>query len=467
MSIYKACDIRGRAATELTPNLYRRWGHILGLQVDPQAKFVVGGDVRQSTPEYLAALAEGLSETGVDVVDLGVVSTPMIYYAKRRLTASGCAIVTASHNPADDNGLKWMIGERPPGEEDVAALERAASVPDGQPGDRTALKKRELDISFDYVAWLQETWVESMAAQCRVMLDPLHGCCASRARRYLQAVFPQSLFLAIHDTPDPAFAGRVPDCSRAENLDELAEAVYRERAHVGLAFDGDGDRIAVVDDDGNVLTAEEATSILLQSFDGDLEDRPFVHDVKFSDRVPQLARKLGAEPLVERSGHAFIRARMIETGAPFGAEVSGHYFFGELDGGDDGLFTACRLIAHLAASGKSLSELRRACPPVYITPDLRVPVEPSQQGAVLQRMREVWSEHPLSFTDGVRVDFPDGWALARGSVTEPVVTFRFESVDWPSLHHLVWEFCDGLGEIGEVVWEYFAMTVGHADPVDA
>lgn len=467
MSIYKACDIRGRAGTELTPDQYHRWGHALGLQVAPRTKFVLGGDVRQSTPEYLAALAEGLSAAGVDAVDLGIVSTPMVYYAKRRLGASGCAIVTSSHNPADYNGLKWMIGDRPPTADDVAALASAACSPDSVPGDREPRKKRALDISFDYVAWLQETWVAAMASQCRVLLDPLHGCCASRARRYLQAVFPQSLFLAIHDTTDAAFAGRVPDCSRAENLDELSEAVYHERAHLGLAFDGDGDRIAVVDNDGNVLTAEEATSILLQSFNGDLEDRPFVHDVKFSDRVPQLARKLGAEPLVERSGHAFIRARMIDTGAPFGAEVSGHYFFGELEGGDDGLFAACRLIAHLAACGKSLSELRRACPPVYITPDLRVPVEPSHQGAVLARMREVWSEHPLSFTDGVRVDFPDGWALARGSVTEPVLTFRFESVDWPSLHHLVWEFCEGLGELGDVVWEYFAMTVGQADPVDA
>ncbi len=111
--------------------------------------------------------------------------------------------------------------------------------------------------------------------------------------------------------------------------------------------------------------------------------------------------------------------------------------------------------------------MRRACPLVYITPDLRVPVEPSQQEALLQRVREVWAEHPLSFTDGVRVDFPDGWALVRGSVTEPVVTFRFESVDWPSLHHLVWEFCESLGELGEIVWECFAITVGHADPVDA
>ncbi len=423
--------------------------------------------MRASTPDYLAALAEGLCQAGVDAVDLGVLSTPMVYYAKRRLGAAGCAIVTASHNPSDHNGLKWMIGDLPPSADDVAALERAVQAGDSASSGRTLHEKRQLDVSFDYVAWLQEAWAGAMATQCRVILDPLHGCCASRARRYLQAVFPQSLFVAIHDTPDPAFAGRVPDCSRAENLDELAEAVYHQRAHLGLAFDGDGDRIAVVDNDGNLLTAEEATCILLQSFDGDLEDRPFVHDVKFSDRVPQLARTLGAEPLVERSGHAFLRARMIRTGAPFGAEVSGHYFFGALEGGDDGLFAACRLIAYLAASGKSLSELRRACPLVYITPDLRVPVEPSQQEALLQRVREVWAEHPLSFTDGVRVDFSDGWALVRGSVTEPVVTFRFESVDWPSLHHLVWEFCESLGELGEIVWECFAITVGHADPVDA
>jgi len=467
LSIYKPCDIRGVAGTELEPEFYRRWGRGLGLQVAPKAKFVIGGDVRRSTPEFLAALADGLCRAGVDVINLDVLTTPMIYYAKRRLQAAACAIVTASHNPAETNGLKWLIGERPPTADGVAELERAARSSNAKRSRRPRTEARYLDISFDYVAWLQERWVDWMGAQLRVVLDPMHGCCACRARRYLQAVFPHSLFVAIHDAPDPSFAGRSPDCSRSENLEELAEAVYRERADLGIAFDGDGDRIALVDNEGNLLTAEEATWVLLASFGRQLRRRSFVHDVKFSDCIPRRARKLGAEPVAERSGHTFLRTRMLETGALFGAEVSGHYFFEELGAGDDGLFAACRVIAHLAQGKKSLAKLRRACPPVFVTPDLRVALPPGEHDRVLRRVRQSWSQRPQTFTDGVRIDFPKGWALVRSSVTEPAVTFRFEADRWPSLSRLVRRFCEALPGLGADLWTQFAATTGHAHTLDA
>jgi len=467
LSIYKPCDIRGRAADQLKPELYRRWGYALGLQVPPRAKFVVGGDVRQSTPDFLDALVDGLCEAGVDAINLDVLTTPMVYHAKRRLRAEGCAIVTASHNPAEINGLKWMLGDRPPDGRQVEILERAGRSRNSRQSRRPRSKPRTLDVSFDYVAWLQETWAGALGAQCRVVLDPMHGCCASRARRYLQAVFPQSLFPAIHDTPEADFGGRAPDCSWPDNLEELSEAVYRERAHLGIAFDGDGDRIALVDNEGTVLTAEESTAILLKSLAKELRQRQFVHDVKFSDRISELARRLGAEPVAERSGHAFIRTRMLQTRAPFGAEVSGHYFFGELDGGDDGLFAACRLIAHLAGSKKPLAKLRRACPPVFITPDLRVPVEPADQEAVIGQIRGSWGQYPQRLTDGVRIDFPDGWALVRSSVTEPAITFRFESADWSRLHDLVWRFCDVLPDVGDALWNRFAAAMGNVGALEA
>ncbi|MFH1921154.1 MAG: hypothetical protein ABIP48_14900, partial [Planctomycetota bacterium] len=265
MSVFKTHDIRGRAATELTPELFRRWGFTLGRQLEPKAKFVAGGDVRDSTAEFLAALIDGLCLAGLDVVDLGTLPTPMIHYAKRRIEAAGCAIVTASHCPADTNGLKWMLGDRPPTAEEVRLLEESDETAEADPNDRPRTAPRTLDVSFDYVAWLQETWVEARHFEDRIVLDPGHGCWAARARRYLQAVFPRCLFSAIHDTPDAAFGGRLPDCSRPEQLEELADAVYQERAQLGIAFDGDGDRVAFVDNEGSALTAEEATCLLLES----------------------------------------------------------------------------------------------------------------------------------------------------------------------------------------------------------
>jgi phosphomannomutase/phosphoglucomutase len=319
---------------------------------------------------------------------------------------------------------------------------------------------RPFDISFDYVAWLQETWVEALGVQRHVVLDPMHGCFARRARRYLQAIFPECLISAVHDEPDAAFAGRSPDCSQPHLLEELCDTVYQERAHLGVAFDGDGDRIALVDDEGVVLTAEETTWCLLQSFGEQLRGEPFVYDLKLSDRVPEMARQLGAEPLVERSGHAFIRTRMIETNALFGAELSGHYFFRALEGSDDGLFAACRLIAYLGQSGETLSELRGKCPAIFVTPDLRVSLPPDRQAGVIDRLRSIWSDRRQTMLDGVRIDFPKGWVLVRSSVTEPAVTFRFEGASWSELERLVRRVCNALDEVGNQLWVRYEAAMG-------
>jgi phosphomannomutase / phosphoglucomutase len=288
----------------------------------------------------------------------------------------------------------------------------------------------------------------------------MFGCWAGKARRYLHAIFPQCIFSTIHDTVDDRFDGRTPDCSRPNELNDLCEAVYRERAHLGIAFDGDGDRVALVDSEGVALRAEEATWVLLQCLAAELPGQPFVYDLKFSERIPEAAAKLGAEPLVERSGHAFLRARMCDTAALFGAEVSGHYFHKALGGGDDGLYTACLVIAHLVRSGKTLADLRRESPPVCITPDFRVAMPPSDQQAVFEQIRAAWAGFPQKTIDGVRIDMPGGWALVRSSVTEPALTFRFEGLDWHALDDLVQRFCNAMPEHGDELWTQFRAAIG-------
>jgi phosphomannomutase len=415
----------------------------LGLQVEPGEKFVVGGDTRGTTPEYLESLLAGLSETGVDAIDLGRLPTPMIYHAKRRLKAAACAIVTASHNPAFVNGLKWLIGDRPPAPDDIEAMRQFGENRFSR-NHRTPRSPRSLDISFDYVANLQETWLDSIGAQLHLVLDPMNGAWAGKARRYLHAIFPQCLFSVIHDSPEPDFAGRTPDCSQASSLDELGEAVYCQRAHAGVAFDGDGDRLALVDERGVPLSGEETAWILLDSFGQDLRGRRFVHDLKFSERIVERAKALGAEPVVERSGHAFIRAKMVETGAIFGAEVSGHFFFQSLGGGDDGFYTLCRIISHLHRDGRPLSSLRRDCPAIYITPDLRLFAPRESHQEIMAGVRTAWQSFEQSEIDGVRIATPAGWILIRPSVTEEALTFRFESIDWDALDDLVERFAKTL-----------------------
>ncbi len=218
VSINKPCDDRCAAAIGLSADLYKQWGRALGRRLPPMAKFVVGGDVRDCTPPLLAALVEGLCQEGLDVVDLGLLPTPMIYYAKHRLRADGCAIVAAAECGTAAfgcAGLQWMLGDRPPTPDDVAALEQAATafaVPSGEGRGRASSRQtttpRTLDVSFDYVACLQETFVESLTARQHVVVDTMHGSWAAKARRYLHAVFPQCLFSTIHDDPDGSRVGQ-------------------------------------------------------------------------------------------------------------------------------------------------------------------------------------------------------------------------------------------------------------------
>jgi phosphomannomutase len=461
LSLYKPHEISGCVDTELTPELYRSWGRTLGRQVEPRAKFVVGGDVRRQTSEFLAALVDGLAAASADVVDLGILPTPMIYYAQRRLDAAGAAIVSSSYGPAGWHGLRWRLGRCWPTPEQVALLRREAEDPSPLGFDRKPALPRTLDVSFDYVGWLQEAWIDAQAGELRVVLDPMYGCNSARARRYLQAVFPRSLFSAIHDQPDPGFGDRVPDCTDPQNLEELAITVEHERADLGIAFDGDGDRVAFIDNRGIVLTAEEAAWALIRSFGSRWPGRPLVYDLKFSKRIPQAAAQLGAVPIEEGSGYARLHARVQASDALFGAGVRGHYFFGDLGGDDDALWAACRLVAYLICSQNALGDLRRNCPAAYITPDLRVPLEPDEAAKALAKVRTAWKQYPQTQVDGVRIDFPDGWALVRASVTEAALTFRFESSGWNRLYKLVWRFCDRLGPWGDALWARYEEAVGH------
>ncbi len=250
------------------------------------------------------------------------------------------------------------------------------------------------------------------------------------------------------------------DCLHADGLEELAGEVYRQRAHLGVAFDRDGDRLALVDGEGVPLSPEETACALLECLGEELRGQRFVCDVRFSDHVAAAARRLGAEPLLERSGPAFVRARMADAGALFGAEPSGHYFHRALEGGADGLYTACRLIAYLARSGRTLAELRRGCPPVYMTPDLCVSVAAGSQAGIIERVRAAWAGFPQLAIDGVRIDIPGGWALVRSSPGEPALVFRFEGLDWHALEDIVRRFCNTLPECGEQLWDCYRAAFG-------
>ena len=270
---------------------------------------------------------------------------------RNRLRAGGCAIVTASHNAAEWNGLKWLVGDMPPGPEEVERLRSESDAAGGRPSQPAGGQppRRWTSPSTTSPGFRSDGWTPCgraehivLGSDARLLVGPGEAV----SQRDLSRVSP----FGDSRLERPDFDGRCPDCSQPDQLHDLCEAVYRGRADLGLAFDGDGDRLAVVDNEGVALTGEETAWILLQAMGPKLKGDRFVYDVKFSDRIREAAAALGAEPLVERSGHAFLRARMARADALFGAELTGHYFFRELAHGDDSLLAACMLIAYLAES---------------------------------------------------------------------------------------------------------------------
>ncbi len=453
MSLYKACDVRGIAGKDLTAETYAAFGRALAAMMGSQRRIVVGGDLRVSTPAFRAALVRALSEEGKSVVDLGVAPTPAVYFAKRRLGAHACAIVTASHNPWDHNGLKFMLGGLPVLPEDLQRLEAlvAAPPPPTRCDAATALNWPELAEEYERdLQRLLDAAAPPLSAPrpLRVIVDAGNGTLWKWGPEFmgrLPGIEAQKLFCL----PDGYFPGRDPNCAVPAHLADLCARVRERKADLGVAFDGDGDRVAFVDDEGVVLHPDEMLVLLLRAPTPPMRGEKVVYDLKCSWIVAREARRQGAEPLMERSGHAFIKRRMILEHAALGGEVSGHYFWRELSGGDDGLYTAMLVARRLQAEGRPLSALRREVPRRFITPDIRLPAASEGVAALLARVREAFPPDRVEDLDGIRVRFDRGWGLLRASITEPGITLRFEGEDADALREVAEAFLAPLPEVRE------------------
>ena len=458
MSIYKACDIRGVVGDDLTPDLFRRMGRGIALMMGGQRDIVVGGDLRPSTPELKAALVEGLCDKGRAVSDVGTVPTPLVYFAKDHLPAYACAIITASHNPPQFNGLKFMVGNLPVLPEDVGRLRDLVAGPEtasdsGGPAGRVST----VDLVAAYEEWVLRTAEKFLSAQTvagrglKVIVDAGNGASSEIAPRVLDRL-PQIEVERLFCVPDGTFPDRDPDSAVPENLRVLRARVADSGADIGVAFDGDGDRVAFVDETGAVLSADEMLVILLRAQAARLEGERVVYDLKCSQVVAREVKRLGAVPLMEKAGHAFIKRRMIQARAILGGEISGHYFYRELHGGDDGLFSAIVGLRILQQARASLSDLRRSVPPRFITEDVRIAYPPERTQALLAGVRDSFPKDRQDELDGIRVSFPCGWALLRTSITEPKITLRFEGENAAALEETVADFLAPLPELRETVY---------------
>jgi phosphomannomutase len=434
-SILREYDIRGTVGRNLGAEDARAVGRTFGSVVRRAggSRVAVGRDGRLSSPELEAALVAGLVAAGVDVARIGLGPSPMLYHAERRLAVDGGIQVTGSHNPADDNGFKMVLGHRPFFGADIAGLADLAARGDVERG---AGAVAEVEVCDDYVARLV---AGDSIPPLRIGWDAGNGA-AGPALERLVALLPGEHHLLFTEV-DGHFPNHHPDPTEEKNLTDLRALVAAKNLDFGVAFDGDGDRIGAVDGRGRIVAGDQLLAILAEPVLRAQRGAPIVADVKASATLFDRIAELGGRPVMWKSGHSNIKTMMHEIGAPLAGEMSGHLFFAELGGHDDALYAAVQLIRAVGASGRTLAHLRDAMPDVVATPELRFAVPQARVGAVIEEVlsRLEAAGAAVDRTDGARVTTPDGWWLLRASNTQAMLTARAEAPDPMSLDRLVAE----------------------------
>ena len=436
-SIFRAYDIRGVVGKTLDKQVARLLGQSIGMLMGEKGlrEIVIGRDGRLSGPELAGALADGLRATGIDVIDLGAVPTPVVYYAAFRYN-TGCGVaITGSHNPPDYNGFKVVVGGETLAEGAIQNLyQRIASGALDNDG-RGSL--REVDVAPDYI----EKIVSDVLAERRlkVVVDSGNGIAGAIAPQVLEGVGCD--VIPLYCDVDGSFPNHHPDPSDPANLEDLILSVRQTGADLGIAFDGDGDRLGVVSKSGEIIYPDR----LLMLFARDVLSRQpgatVIYDVKCTSHLKGQILDAGGSPLMWRTGHSLIKAKMRETGAELAGEMSGHFFFKERwYGFDDGIYAAARLLEILASDlhGRSPEEIFATLPKSVSTPELKIELAEGEHYQFMDQLRERASFEDASVIsiDGLRVDWPDGWGLVRASNTTPVLVLRFEADNEAALNRI-------------------------------
>ena len=451
-TIFKAYDIRGIVGKNVDEVFAEHLGRAFGSEAlaAGDKAVAVGRDGRLSGPKLAAALIRGLKSTGLDVVDIGMVTTPMLYYVAATRGKHGCnsgIMVTGSHNPKDYNGFKMVMAGRAIYGDDIQKL-RARIESETYTTKRG--RSAKLDIGAEYSARIVGDC--KLARPMKIVVDSGNGIPGASAPAILRALGCE--VIELYSKVDGDFPNQHPDPSKPENLEVLKTVVRATDAELGLAFDGDGDRLGVVTKDGNIIYPDRQVMFFARDILKRNKGATIIFDVKCSQRLPVAIRKAGGKPLMWKTGHSLIKAKLKETGSPFGGEMSGHLFFGERwYGFDDAMYTAARLLEILSRSKNPSAELD-ALPTSFSTPELNVPCAEGEHHAVVTELLARTADGRLKFEggevgtiDGLRVDFTDGFGLIRGSNTTPVLVLRFEGHTEEALHRIEAQFMAALRSV--------------------
>lgn len=442
-AIFRAYDIRGIVGTQLTADIARRIGQAIGGLMTERGlrEIVVGRDGRLSSPELAGALSDGLRAAGIDVIDLGAVPTPVAYFAAFHF-GTGCAVsVTGSHNPPDHNGFKIVVGGETLAEGAIADLHRR--IVEGRLEEDGLGTWREQPIVDAYVAKIASD--VSAERRLKVVVDAGNGVAGAVAPRVLEEIGCE--VVPLYCDVDGSFPNHHPDPSDPRNLGDLIAAVHTIGADIGIAFDGDGDRMGVVTASGEIIYADRLLMLFAQDVLARNPGATVIFDVKCTGHLRRVIQESAGVPLMWRTGHSLIKAKMRDTGASLAGEMSGHFFFADNNrwyGFDDGIYAAARLLEIVAGDleERSVAALFDTLPTSVSTPELRLPMEEGSPFRFIEAFRAsaTFDDARITTLDGIRVDWPDGWGLVRASNTSPALVFRFDADTAKALERVMQAF---------------------------
>jgi len=453
-AIFRQYDIRGHAVRDLTDDTVRLIGQAFGTYVQEQGtnEVLVGRDNRLSSDRLHRMLLKGLLDSGCHVIDIGLVVTPILYFAREHFGISGGVMITGSHNPPEENGFKLAYGEGTIYGDQIIKLRDMITENKLRSGSGT-LEVR--DVVDSYLQMLADK-IKLGKRPLKVAVDCGNGTASLFAEKILKnwgcEVIP------LYCESDGSFPNHHPDPVKTANLVQLKKAVLKNKADLGVAYDGDADRIGVVDDQGNVVWGDKLMCLFWREILAKYPAALAIVEVKCSQALVEEIKRLGGKPVFYKTGHSLIKAKMRETGAVFTGEMSGHMFFAdEYYGYDDALYATGRLLRILSQQDKPLSQLLADLPHYYSTAETRIPCPDEKKFQVVNKLVEQFrQQYEVIDIDGVRVLFDDGWGLVRASNTQPVLVARCEAKTEEGLQKICAIIKNAIRqqEVGDFDWEY-------------
>lgn len=454
--IFREYDIRGNADEELTSKTIRAIGLAYGtfLLREGVRKITVGGDIRLSTERIREDVIEGVTSAGIDVVDIGMVTSPLLYWSLFRLDLEGAVMITGSHNPKEFNGLKLAFGKTTLYGDQIQEIRRMIESDDLVVAPRKG-SVATMDLSEEYLAMLVSK-IKLGDRKLKVVTDSGNATAGPLVNRFLREIGCE--VIPLFEEPDGTFPNHHPDPTKREYVQDLIETVKREKADVGLGFDGDADRIGVIDDRGEIVWGDILMILFWREILPRYPGTEAIVEVKSSQALVDEIKRLGGKVVWWKSGHSLIKAKMKEMDALFSGEVSGHMFFAdEFWGFDDAFYAAGRLLRILSNTDRKLSKLLEDVPVYHSTAETRVACPDERKFDVVGHIRDnALKDHEAITVDGVRILYPRGWGLVRASNTQPVIVARVEGKTQADLAEYSADLKRRILEVGveDFTWEY-------------